>query len=374
MAHSGSQYGVAQAGPAVDVEQIRKDMVALDLSEEYVAPASILNYFDFYGINFSGARHFFGYFTSLSRRISAHVYVPKQPKKGALFLLHGYLDHSGTLKPLIHAALSKGFCVAVFDLPGHGLSSGEQGAINDFSEYVKTLEDFVALCSPWLSRPYYLVGHSTGCAIAFEHMQQKQEEIFEKIVFLAPLVRNANWRLSKFGIAVGRLFRKTIPRKYRDNSSDAEFLAFVRNDPLQGKRLSIKFLDALHAWEKRAQLYPPVAGSVLLIQGTGDEIVDWQYNLAFLRAKIKGVTVELIDKAKHQLVNESEVIRNHVFDTIFEYLDRRVILWDLPDIATLKRIDQCLPMAIPRVLLASAGETQMKSASAKLTWDCGVAR
>lgn len=334
MAHSGSQNGVAQAGPALDVEQIRKDMVPLNLSKVYVAPASIASYFDFYGININGARHSFGYFTSLSRRISAHVYVPQTSKKGALFLLHGYLDHSGTLKPLIRAALSRGFCVAVFDLPGHGLSSGELGAIDDFNEYVKTLDDFVALCSPWLPRPYYLVGHSTGCAIGFEYLQQKKEEaIFEKIVFLAPLVRNANWRLSKFGIAVSRLFRKTIPRKYRDNSSDAQFLAFVRNDPLQGKRLSIKFLDALHAWEKRARRYPPVSGSVLLIQGTGDEIVDWQYNLAFLRTKIKGVIVELIDDAKHQLVNESQAIRNQVFDMIFDYLGRRVILWERPDIA-----------------------------------------
>lgn len=337
MAPNDSQYGVAQAEPAFDVEQIQKDMVALDLSKDFAAPASIAKYFKFYGINLNAARHFFGYFTSLSRRISAHVYVPQTPKKGTLFLLHGYLDHSGTLKPLIRTALSRGFCVAAYDLPGHGLSSGERVAINDFSEYVKTLEDFVALCSPWLPRPYYIVGHSTGCAIAFEYLQQKEEEIFEKIVFLAPLIRNANWRLSKFGIAVGRLFRKTIPRKHRDNSSDAEFLAFVQNDPLQGKRLSIKFLDALHTWEKRIQRYPPVAGSVLLIQGTGDEIVDWQYNLAFLREKIKGVTVELIDDAKHQLVNESKVIRNQVFDMIFDYLGRRVILLDHPDIATLKR-------------------------------------
>ncbi len=337
MAQNGSQSGVAQAGPAVDVKQIQKDMAALDLSEDYVAPVSIADYFAYYGINIDGARHFFGYFTSLSRRISAHVYMPETRKKGALFLLHGYLDHSGTLKPLIQAALLHGFCVAVFDLPGHGLSSGERGAINDFSEYVKTLEDFIALCSPWLPRPYCLVGHSTGCAIAFEFMQQKKEEIFEKFVFLAPLVRNANWRLSKFGIAVGRMFLKTIPRKHRDNSSNAEFLAFVRIDPLQGRRLSIKFLDALHAWEKRAQLYPPVAGSVLLIQGTGDGIVDWPYNLAFLRAKIKGVTVELVDDARHQLVNESEVIRTQVFDMIFDYLGRRVILWDRPDVATIYR-------------------------------------
>jgi alpha-beta hydrolase superfamily lysophospholipase len=335
-AKNDSQQGVGPSGPTVDVARIQKDMAPLDLSNDAVAPASIANYFDYYGINGSGARHFFGYFTSLSRRISAHVFIPHTPEKGTLFLLHGYLDHSGTLQPLIDAALSRGLAVAACDLPGHGLSSGERAAIDDFSEYVKTLEDFVALCSPRLPGPYFLAGHSTGCAIAFEYLQHKEETIFEKVVFLAPLVRNAHWHLSKLGIAVGRLFRKTIPRKQRDNSSDAQFLAFVRNDPLQGKRLSIKFLDALHAWEKRVRRYPPVTGSVLLIQGTGDAIVDWQYNLAFLRERIKGVTVELIDDAKHQLVNESETIRNRVFDTLFDYLDRRIIYWDRPDIAMMK--------------------------------------
>jgi alpha-beta hydrolase superfamily lysophospholipase len=340
MAQNDSQHRADPAGAAVDIARIENDMVPLDLSNEYVAPASIANYFDYYGINVGGVRHFFGYFPSLSRRISAHVFIPQSPEKGTLFLLHGYLDHSGTLQPLIDAALARGFAVAAYDLPGHGLSSGERAAIDDFSEYVKSLEEFVELCSPWLPKPYFLAGHSTGCAIAFEYLQHKEEAIFEKVVFLAPLVRNAHWHLSKLGIAMGRLFGKTLPRKERNNSSDARFLAFVRSDPLQGRRLSIKFLDALHAWEKRVRRYPPVTGSVLLIQGTGDAIVDWKYNLAFLRDRIKGITVELIDDAKHQLVNESEIIRNQVFDRIFDYLDRRIIYWDRPDIARMKPLNQ----------------------------------
>jgi alpha-beta hydrolase superfamily lysophospholipase len=339
MAQNDSQHTVDPAGPAIDVERIEKEMPPLDLSKTPVEPPSIANYFEYYGINFSGVRHFFGHFPSLSRRINAHVFIPQHPEKGTLFLLHGYLDHSGTLQPLIEAALSRGFAVATYDLPGHGLSTGERAAIDDFSHYVKTLEDFVALSSPFLPRPYFLSGHSTGCAITFEYLQQKKETIFEKVVFLAPLVRNAHWHLSKLGVAVGRLFRKTLPRKQRDNSSDPQFLAFVRNDPLQGRQLSIKFMDALHAWEKRIQHYPPITGSVLLIQGTDDAIVDWRYNLAFLRERIKGITVELIDDAKHQLVNESKIIRHQVFDTIFDYLDRRTIYWDRPDIASVKPLN-----------------------------------
>ena len=332
MAQNGPNHGHASQNPAVDVRRIQKDMVALDLSAAYTPTAPIASYFNFYGIGYKNVRHFFGHFTSRSLLLSAHVFIPRAPK-GTLFLLHGYLDHSGTFKHLIQAAVDHRFAVAVFDLPGHGLSSGERGAIDDFKAYVQTFKDFIELCAPQLVQPFHIVGHSTGCAIAFEYLQQTPEVEFDKVVFLAPLVHNANWRLSKFGVSLAKLFVDTLPRKFRDNSSDAEFLDFMHKDPLQGKRLSIKFLSALYAWDDRARQYEAVSNSLLLIQGKEDEIVDWHYNVGFFKAKIKGVTLELIDGAKHQLANERKDIRDKVFDLIFEYVNRKIIFWDYPDIA-----------------------------------------
>lgn len=329
--HSGS--GPAQV--RVNLQQIQNDMVVLDLAVAYTPTPAIASYFKFYGMHDLPAQHFFGYFRSQSRRISAHVFIPQTPVAGSMFLLHGYLDHAGTLRHLIHSIVERGYAAAVFDLPGHGLSSGERGVIDDFNAYLETLEDFIALCEPRLPEPYYLVGHSTGAAIALEYLQ-RHEDRFEKIVLLAPLVHHANWRLSKIGVSIAKIFGSTLPRKYRENSSDIGFLAFVRNDPLQGKRLSIRFLDALYAWEERIRHDDPVTGSVLLIQGSEDEIVDWRYNVAFLRDKIQGVTVEIVNGARHQLMNEAETIRTHVFHLVFEYLDRRVILWRHPDMASFR--------------------------------------
>ena len=332
MAQNNPNHGDASKNPAVDVRQIQKDMTALDLSAAYTPTESISSYFDYYGLDYNNVRHFFGHFTSQTRLISAHVFIPKAPK-GTLFLLHGYLDHAGTFRHLIQAAVDHRFAVAVFDLPGHGLSSGERGAIEDFKSYVQTFKDFIKICTPRLAKPFHLVGHSTGCAIAFEYLQQVSEAEFDKVAFLAPLVHNARWRLSKFGVSIAKLFADTLPRKYRDNSSDAEFLDFVRKDPLQGKRLSIKFLSALYTWDNRARKYDTVSSSVLLIQGKEDEIVDWHYNVGFLKAKINGVTLELINDAKHQLVNERKDIRDKGFDLIFDYFNRKIILWEYPDIA-----------------------------------------
>jgi alpha-beta hydrolase superfamily lysophospholipase len=332
MAQNNSNNRAAFKNPAVDVRQIQKDMIALDLSAAYTPTASISSYFNYYGIGYKNVRHLFGNFTSQSRLISAHVFIPKAPK-GTLFLLHGYLDHTGTFKHLIQAAVDHRFVVAVFDLPGHGLSSGERGAVEDFKAYVLTFKDFIKICAPRLVKPFHLVAHSTGCAIAFEYLQEAPEAEFDKVAFLAPLVHHAKWDLSKFGVSIAKLFVDSLPRKFRENSSDAEFLDFMRTDPLQGKRLSIKFLDALYTWNDRARLYDAVSSSVLLIQGKEDEIVDWHYNVGFLKAKINGVTLELIDDAKHQLANECKEIRDKVFDLIFDYFNRTIILWDHPDIA-----------------------------------------
>lgn len=305
---------------SINVRQIQKDMPAFDLEADPVASPSIASYFDYYGINIKTTRHYFGYFHCKYNRISAHVFIPQNPK-GTLFLLHGYLDHAGSLKHLINETISHQFAVAVFDLPGHGLSSGERGGIDDFSTYAETLGDFIALSDSGLPKPFHLVGHSTGCAIAFEYMHKTPYIVFDKVVFLAPLVHNANWLFSKIGVFWAKFFVDTIPRKYRENSSDISYLTFVQNDPLQVEMLSVRFLKNLHKWDGCVQQYTSTPKSVLIIQGTGDSVVDWQYNIAFLKTKIDGLEVELVEGGKHQLVNEKFAVRKKAFDLIFQYID-----------------------------------------------------
>jgi len=320
MAQTGNPSGTAAVSPTFDGPQVLKDMLPLDLSAApRPFPVSIQRYFDYYGLGFGAERHFFGYFTSHKFRISAQVWLPRDPR-GTMFLLHGYLDHAATLRHLIGAAIARRYAVAVFDLPGHGLSSGERGAIDVFDDYVRVFGDFMALCAPHLPHPFHLVGHSTGCAIALAYLHRTPAAGFDRAVFLSPLVHHAHWRLAKFGIFMAQWFVDAIDRSYRRNSSDAHFVAFVRQDPLQGKRVTIKFLKALYAWEQRARQYAPMPQSLLMIQGAEDEIVDWQYNLPFLKTKLTGASVKLVETARHQLANESSEIRKEVLMRTFEFL------------------------------------------------------
>ena len=305
------------ARPQIDL--ITKEMRPLDLASPFHPGSAIAAYFTYYGITFDDVRHWFGSFPSGDEMLAAHVLMPPNPN-GTVFLLHGYLDHSATEKHLVAACLQRHYAVALFDLPGHGLSTGENAAIDDFADYVSILTEFLTDYHQALPRPFHLIGHSTGAAIAYEYLYHTPSSRFEKVVFLAPLVRNAGWRWSVFGYRLAKPFVDSLPRKHRDNSSDPDFLAFIENDPLQRRRLSIRFLDALYAWNQRIQDYEVLDRPVLIIQGTEDAIVDWQYNLAFFEKKLRHRRVVMIEGARHQLANESPSLRERVFEAIFDDL------------------------------------------------------
>ena len=261
-----------------------------------------------------------GYFESEDRKIWGQVFLPASPV-GTLFLFHGYFDHAGILKNLIAYGLEQRFAIAVFDLPEHGLSSGDRGVIGSFSEYVSVLKTFINEYSEYLPPPFHLIAHSTGGSIAYEYLNQTKCIIFDKVVLLAPLVHNAHWFLSTVGYHLAKPFTDTIKRTYRRNSSDEQFLKFSRNDPLQNNYLSIRFLDALHTWNRKIREYGAISKPMLVIQGTADVIVDWEYNLNFLKSKIIGLEIELVDKANHQLINESKELRQQVLHRIFEFIN-----------------------------------------------------
>lgn len=308
-----------QQNVILNVDQIKRDLLHLDLSTQYKPTDSIAEYFTLYGINFEKVRHYFGYFESKNERIIAHVFIPQNPI-ATIFFIHGYLDHSVASKNLIARCLQRNFAVATYDLPGHGLSSGERASIGDFSEYATTLHNFSTKYSEYLPRPFHLIAHSTGCAIAYEFLYHSNNTAFEKVIFLAPLVRNSQWSLSLLGYYLARPFVKTLPRKYRENSSDQEYLTFINNDQLQNKYISMKFLHALHVWNNRINGYDILFKPILIIQGTSDDVVDWRYNLNFFEQKIRKVKIKLIEKGKHQLANEGYPQKQQVYDSIFNYL------------------------------------------------------
>jgi lysophospholipase len=278
-------------------------------------------YLDLYGLDF-GARYpgldcRAGLVSSGSYRLMTHCWTLPGARAN-LLLVHGYFDHTGIYDKVIDYGLSRGCNVLMFDLPGHGLSSGERAAIDDFRDYgeaIASVLDAVAL--PAL--PLHVIGQSTGCAalMAFARLHEWR---FERAVFMAPLVRPAGWLGVRLGHSLLSPFIETLQRKFNANSSDTDFLQFVRRDPLQCHRVSLRWIGALKRWLADLPLADLGVGPVLVLQGDRDGTVGWRYNMTAIAKLFPGSRIEYLPGAGHQLANESADIRSRYAASIDAWL------------------------------------------------------
>jgi len=304
------------------LKKVRAELKPLQFNPVLSFSEDELNYFKYYGLEVHKGEHLFGTFSSAEKVLVAHVFKAKMAK-GTVILLHGYLDHTGVWKHVIKEMTERGYTVAVYDQPGHGLSSGERGAIDDFSEYVSVFEDFLRICQLNLPGPQHLVAHSMGCAIALDYLLNADQTPLDRVVLIAPLVHTAYWKLSRFGHSLGKHLSDSVPRLSPKTSSDEDFLEFSRNDPLQAKRVPTKWFSALVEWNKRIVENIPSTLPVMVIQGTADNTVDWKYNMEFVKEKFPKAEVLMVEAGGHHLINETPAMRIKVIQIIADYIEGR---------------------------------------------------
>jgi alpha-beta hydrolase superfamily lysophospholipase len=302
----------------LDISSLKLSLQPISFSSSIRYPKPVNDYFRYYGLDHPSVPHYFGTFRSGPYTLAGHVYKPDS-SRGTVFCVHGLFDHTGILKNLITLCLKEKFSVAAFDLPGHGLSSGPPATIDSFGEYKTALEDFVAVCAPHVPKPYAAAGHSTGCAVILTHLFYGTQSPFSRSILLAPLVHSEFWNLSKAGHALVP-FVPSWPRWMRNASHDAAFLEWFDRDPLQSKIFPVKWATALYRWEAALDSVAPRKLPVSVIQGTGDDCVDWRYNIPFLKKKIPGCSVRMIKDARHQVLNEADPWKTECLDIVRETL------------------------------------------------------
>ncbi|WP_078380368.1 alpha/beta fold hydrolase [Sutcliffiella halmapala] len=251
-----------------------------------------------------------------SGEVFTQSFIPEN-KEGIVILIHGYLDHSGSLAPIIHFLVDNSFGVITFDLPGHGYSYGARGDINHFQEYIQVLHDVVLHSKSDFKKevPFFAIGHSTGCSVLTDYIV-KYPSTFQKTILVAPLVKPYLWSFSQLGVKLLGKRVKSIKRKFRKNASNKVYLDFVKKDPLQFSDLPINWLVSLSRWQDTVLQYPIQVEPLYLIQGNKDKTVDWDFNISFLLQKFPNSKAILIDGGNHQLFNEKQSIQLITFEYI----------------------------------------------------------
>ncbi|MCG2572212.1 alpha/beta fold hydrolase [Acinetobacter sp. ME22] len=292
---------------------------ALNLNRAYQPSPDLLAYQKLYGLDRLQCQYWQGYIEMPLFKLHTQVFEPKDvPVQGTVFLLHGYLEHSGIYQPIIREILAQGFSVLVFDLPGHGLSSGSPASIQDFNHYQDVLgavyhyvKNADQLPKPWLG-----IGQSTGGAIFMHHLlayaEQRKNPFVDRVLLLSPLVRPAKtaWWHNPVGLGIIRRVRRQVPRHFRRNNHNPEFLRFIRlTDPLQPRMMGMDWILAMSKWMQEMEERPACRVPVWLAQGALDQTVDWKYNIEFIRKKFRLQTLLMLEEGSHQLINEREDIR-----------------------------------------------------------------
>lgn len=279
-----------------------------------------LAYFSYYAIDFETrfpATHHFGSLDLAGYRIAVHYYQNARPT-GCCLVVHGYFDHSGLYGHLIEYCLQQGRDVVVWDLPGHGLSSGEFASINSFHEYRAVFESLLDQLGSRLPRPLTFIGQSTGGAILLGWLLhrafQGQPSPDGRINLLAPLIRPRGWHAARFVYSIARPFRRAVKRKFSGGrGTNPEFQSFLLRDPMQSRVLPLRWVGAMREWISEFNDSPHCPAELLVIQGDEDDVVDWRYNLTRIASKLANTEVRMIRGAGHHLVNATEALRTEVF-------------------------------------------------------------
>lgn len=313
---------VTESEPVFDPSQVQ--IPPLNLQQPLSPEDNCYTYLRYYGINFAesitGVEHFFGQVSFQQFAIASHYY--RHPESRAtVFILHGYYDHSGLYRHIIEFCLRQHYSVVIYDLPGHGLSTGARASITAFSQYQQLLRQMLQTFQPHITQPIFAMGQSTGGAVLMEYLLTAEPCVIDKAVLLAPLFRPARWPLATVLYRLAKPFLRRVRRGRMVNSGDVDFNEFLdHRDPLQEWSLPVDWVTAMMQWIAYFQTLPVSRQTVLLIQGDADRTVDWCHNLQEIRRHFPAMQLQMLHGAQHHLANETAAYRQQYLATVAAYL------------------------------------------------------
>ncbi|MFO0658974.1 MAG: alpha/beta hydrolase [Polyangiaceae bacterium] len=248
------------------------------------------------------------------------VHRPSGEIRGAVFLTHGYAEHSGRYGEVIDALNARGLIVARWDLRGHGHSDGARGHVLSFDDYLRDADELrveLAKDTTWRNAgPPVMIGHSLGGLITF-HAAARDPGSVRGVILSSPF----------FGIkvavpavkrAAGKVMSKVFPGfglptglKGTDVTRNTELALNYDKDPLHFPNATARwFTEATRAHELALDQARDFHLPILIMAGGDDKIASLEATKkVFERIGSTNKELRVLDSMYHEIFNEPERAR-----------------------------------------------------------------
>ena len=272
--------------------------------------------------------------------------------KGTVLLQSGRTEFIEKYYEVIQEFIQRGFCVALMDWRGQGLSERVAkdiriGHVKNFSDYDSDFEEVIEkVYQDSCPRPWIAVGHSMGgCLVA--STAAKNTNIFDAIILCAPMLSLQMPTLVKkltyiFGfIAKVGLEEKAVAKPewrkdkgwrenpFKENQVTSDQKRYERTLRLirEHEELAIGGLTigwVYGALKRTKEMSSPgwikkIKQPLLLLNANKDKLVNPKENKKIC-SQSNTVTIEDVD-SEHEILMETDLIRDQAWNAIDEFLE-----------------------------------------------------
>ncbi len=262
------------------------------------------------------------------RKIHTQSWVPETPHC-QLVLVHGFAEHMRKYNDFARQLALKGVMVHMMDLPGHGMSEGERGHINDFTELTDNLDWF--FCNNPRHRtdiPTFLFGHSMGALISSLFCIHYHPDI-RGMIAVSPLTGFHFWKTLPFKWMAKLISIKSPdallpkPMGYKQLCRNPEKWMEYRQDPIRVHTISPKmYLSFFKFTEQLQNKAQRLKCPVLLFNTLKDTVVSSNHiSRFFRRIGSKDKSMIFYTQAMHELIQEPE--EKQLLSIMYQWMMKR---------------------------------------------------
>ncbi len=264
-----------------------------------------------------------------NRKIRFSSFIPQKTKM-QLVIIHGFAEHKRCYYGVAEELGKKGIAVHLLDLPGHGLSDGPRGHIDDFQDYLDDVHLFFHSYPHFLkTKPVFLLGHSLGGLIATQYCLQHKPKI-KGLILSSPLTGFCSVTSVLTTLLAKYIARKNpaylIPKPSGVTSLSRDPIKWeqYRNDPYRLRTISPHlFLSMGHQFRQLQSRASELNLPLLVFYTAKDQVVSVAAIVRFFaNVSSRDKTSVVFTEAMHELFQEVE--KKEVQEKMWVWMNERL--------------------------------------------------